>query len=92
MYARVPRISTSMPWQEIAGYHPRQVRESRVGAFECVEGLLVDDGPKPPLAARKKSLPFRFYIPTEANFDALACRVWTMIEAKRDLVNVLLAA
>jgi hypothetical protein len=68
---RVPKILTSFPWQEIAGYHPRQVRELPTGAFECVEGVLVDDGPKPPLAARRKPIPFRFYIPNGTNLDAV---------------------
>ncbi len=89
---RVPKILTSFPWLEIAGCHPRQVREFQAGAYECVEGVLVDDGPKPPLAARRKPIPFRFYIPNGANLDALACRVWAMIDAKQNLMNVLLAA
>lgn len=46
MYATVPKIMTSFPWQEIAGYHPRQVRERQAGDFQCIEGVLVDDGPK----------------------------------------------
>lgn len=88
MYTSVPRIWTSMPWQEIAGYHPRNVREFQTEDCEVVEGLLVDDGPKPPLAPRKETKPFRFYIPRGANFDCLAYRVWTMVNANQNLMGV----
>lgn len=90
MIARVPRILTSMPWQEIAGLHPRQVHEYQLNSYECVEGLLVDDGPKPLGAARKQTIPFRFYMPYGANLNVLAGRVWRLVNANQSLMDVLL--
>jgi hypothetical protein len=43
MNASVSRILTSFPWQEIADYHPREARESQVGAFDCFEGVFVNE-------------------------------------------------
>jgi hypothetical protein len=90
MYAPAPRMWTSMPWQEIDGLHPRNVLEYRAGDFECFEGLLVDDGPKPPAAPRRTSKPFRFYIPRGVNIDHLAYTVRAMVNANQNLMDVLL--
>jgi|GEM_PF-4240099 len=91
MIVPVPRIWTSMPWQEISGYHPRNVRQFQSGEFEVVEGLLVDDGPKLPFSLRKETMPFRFYIPREADFDSLAYRVWHLVDANQNLMDVVLS-
>ncbi len=90
MIVSVSRIYTSMPWQEISGYHPRNIQQFQTGEFEVVEGLLVDDGPKPPSAARKEAKPFRFYIPQGADFDSLAYRVSQLVDTNQNLMNVLL--
>lgn len=90
MIVSVHPIVTSMPWQEISGYHPRNIQHFQRGNFEVVQGLLVDDGPKPPFARRKETKPFRFYIPRGADLDSLAYRVWKLVDANQNLVDVLL--
>jgi hypothetical protein len=85
MYGPVSRILTSFPWQEIAGFHPREVRESQAGAFDCFEGVFVNERTQ-----RKK--PFRFYAHRGTNIDRLAYPVWPMIKADKNLVDVLLTA
>jgi hypothetical protein len=90
MIVAVPRILTSMPWQEISGYHPRNIQQFQTGDFEVVQGLLVDDGPKPASVPRKESKPFRFYVPRGADFDTLAYRVWQLVDENQNLMDVLL--
>src|ERR1700674_1164877 len=69
MYAPVSRILTSFSWQEIAGYHPREVRESQAGAFDCFEGVFVNE-------RTQGKKPFRFYAHRGVNIDSLAYPVW----------------
>ena len=90
MYALVPRILTSFAWMDIAGYHPRKVREFQAGGFEIMEGLFVDDGPRPAGASRKESKPFRFLVPRGANLNSLASHVWRLVRSNQNMVDVLL--
>ncbi len=83
MHALVSRILTSFPLQEIAGYHPRKVRESQVGAFDCFEAVFVNE-------RTQTKKPFRFYAHRGANIDSLAYPVWPMIKADKNLIDVLL--
>ena len=83
MYTRVSRILTSFSWQEIDGHHPREVRESQVGAFDCFEGVLVND-------RSQSKKPFRFYAHRGTNIDSLAYPVWPMVKAGQSLMDVLL--
>src|SRR6266567_2354124 len=85
MYGPVSRILTSFSWQEIAGFHPREVREFLVVAFDCLVGVFVNERTQ-----RKK--PFRFYAHRGANINSLAYAVWPMIKADANLIDVLLTA
>ena len=88
--ANVPRVTTLLSWNPISGLYPRQLKESQVCGFDIIEGLLVDDGPKPAGASRKESKPFRFFIPRGANLNSLANLVWDLVDTNQNMVDVML--
>ena len=60
---------------------------TRCDGYECVEGLMVDDGPRPAGTARKESLPFRFYIPYGQTYEQAGLSVWHLVETHQSLMD-----
>jgi hypothetical protein len=83
MYTRVCRMETSFPWTDIAGFHPRKIREHQIGQLDCFEGTFFNE-------KTHQEKPFRFYVRRGANLDCLAYPVWEMIGANQILLDVFL--
>jgi len=76
-------METSFSWAEIAGFHPRKIREHRLGELDCFEGTFVNE-------KTHQEKPFRIYVHRGANIDRLAYPVWEMIGSNQSLMNVFL--